>query len=296
MTIDVTKIPEGYTEEEWEGLSDVEKEGIIESITEPEGGEVDETIPEDTLKKIADDNLEDGKKPYDPPAADDNKKTDDDAAVTDDALLSFRAVVTDDDLKIEEVVPDDLKNDLDALKSKYDEGDMSIHEYTEARDAINRKIYKHNAGLEAEAKTEIIWKKEQFHFLKNRPEYLPGQQAEATGKIRANALFGALSETIKSLSQDEANANLSGMQLLVKADGIVKDAFGLKQKPVEKKEEKKPPAPLPDHKTLSDVPAAGKNDTADDAFSQLDKLTGEAYEEALERLTPEMRDAYLSRA
>jgi len=293
MTIDITIIPEGYTEGEWEGLSDVEKEGIIESITEPEGGEVDDTVSEDDLKKIADDNSEDGEKKADPPPPDEKK--DDAIDVTDEALLSFKAVVTDDDLKVEEVVPDDLKNDLDALKSKYDEGDMSIHEYTEARDAINRKIYKHNAGLEAEAKTEIVWKKEQFHFLKNRPEYLPGQQAEATGKIRANALFGALSETIKSLSQDEANANLSGMQLLVKADGIVKEAFGLKQKPVEKKEEKKPPAPLPDHKTLSDVPAAGKNDTADDAFSQWDKLTGEAYEEALERLTPEMRDAYLSR-
>ena len=174
MTIDVTKIPEGYTEEEWEGLSDVEKEGIIESITEPEGGEVDETIPEDTLKKIADDNLEDGKKPDDQPAADDNKKTDDDAAVTDDALLSFKAVVTDDELKLEEVIPPELKQQMDELEAKYDEGDMSIHDYTAARDKVNRQIYKHNAGLEADARSEIAWKKEQFHFLKNRPEYLFG--------------------------------------------------------------------------------------------------------------------------
>ena len=71
----------------------------------------------------------------------------------------------------------------------------------------------------------------------------------------------------------------------------------LQKKPEEKKpDEKKPAAALPDHKTLSDVPAAGKNGAEDDAFAQLDKLSGEAYEAALERLSPEVRDAYLSRA
>lgn len=315
---DITKVPEGYTEEEWADLSDTEKEGIVDSIEEPEGKE---ELSEDELKKIVggpEDKKEgEPQKPEEqvkgnPPADQPENPTDnppekppekppenpeEPQAVTDEALLSFKAVVTDDELKLEEVIPPELKQQMDELEAKYDEGDMSIHDYTAARDKVNRQIYKHNAGLEADARSEIAWKKEQLHFLKNRPEYLPGQQADAAGKVRANALFGALSEMVKSLSQDDANSGLSGMQLLVKADGIVKEAFGLKKvaKAPEKPSEQKPAAPLPDHKTLSDIPAAGRNDTMDDAFAQLDKLSGEAYETALERLSPEQRDAYLGR-
>jgi hypothetical protein len=316
MTIDITKVPDGYTEEEWSDLSDVEKEGICESIEAPEGEEEPQgDLSEEQLKKIVEEDKPPKKKPDEQdanPANGDGGDTppekppekppenpEEPQAVTDEALLSFKAVVTDDELKLEEVIPPELKQQMDELEAKYDEGDMSIHDYTAARDKVNRQIYKHNAGLEADARSEIAWKKEQFHFLKNRPEYLPGQQADAPGKVRANALFGALSETIKGLSSEEANANLTGMQLLVKADAIVKEAFGLKpgKKPEEKKpDEKKPAAALPDHKTLSDVPAAGKNGAEDDAFAQLDKLSGEAYEAALERLSPEVRDAYLSRA
>jgi len=54
----------------------------------------------------------------------------------------------------------------------------------------------------------------------------------------------------------------------------------------------KPPAPLPDHVTLGDIPAAGAEDVGDDPYSALDKLSGEAYEAALERLTPQQKDAY----
>ncbi len=313
---DITKVPEGYTEEEWADLSDTEKEGIVDSIEEPEGKE---ELSEDELKKIVggpEDKKEgEPQKPEEqvkgnPPADQPENPTDNPPekppenppekqgeVPDDDILLKYRANVTEEELKLEEQTPPELKAKLDDLKAKYDEGELSIHDYTDQRDAINRQIYRHNSALEAAAREEAVWKKEQLYFLKHRPEYLPGQQADAAGKVRANALFGALSEMVKSLSQDDANSGLSGMQLLVKADGIVKEAFGLKKvaKAPEKPSEQKPAAPLPDHKTLSDIPAAGRNDTMDDAFAQLDKLSGEAYETALERLSPEQRDAYLGR-
>lgn len=313
---DLTTPPEGYTEEEWTDLSDTEREGILEGIAEPEDQKKDDFTDDELKSVIGEEEKKDDLpevKDVKPVEKQDEKKNEvhdehderpvekqgdiEMHEVSNDDLLKFRAVVTDEELKLEEVIPPELQEQLDKLKTDYDAGDMSIHDYTEAREKINRQIYKHNAGLEAEARSEAMWKKEQLFFLKAKPEYLPGQQADAAGKIRANALFGALSEMVKSLSNDEANAHLTGMQLLIKADGIVKEAFGVKpagkNSPEKKPDEKKPAAPLPDHKTLSNIPAAANND--DDPFLQLDKLTGEAYERALERLTPEQRDAYESR-
>jgi hypothetical protein len=271
--------PEGITEEEWYGLSETEREGLVDTdeAIEPE---VPEAPEQPEAPEVAE--LPEAPEEPEPPQA-----------AADDVLLAFKPVITEADLKIEEQIPPELQIKLDELKADFDEGEMNIHEYSEARDKINRQIYKHNAAIEEQSRNDAQWQKEQLFFLQNRPEYLPGQQSEQVGKIRANALFGALNETVKSLSQDDANAHLSGMQILVKADAIVKEAFGVKK---EGAKPTKPPAPLPDHKTLSDVPVAGSNEVESDAFAQLDKLTGAAFEAALERLSPEMRDAYAARA
>lgn len=271
--------PEGITEEEWDGLSETEREGLVDTdeAIEPE---VPEAPEQPEAPEVAE--LPEAPEEPEPPQA-----------APDDVLLAYKPVITEADLKIEEQVPPELQSKLDELKADFDEGEMDIHEYSEARDKINRQIYKHNAAIEEQARNDAQWQKEQLFFLQNRPEYLPGQQSEQVGKIRANALFGALNETVKSLSQDDANAHLSGMQILVKADAIVKEAFGVKK---EGAKPTKPPAPLPDHKTLSDVPVAGSNEVESDAFAQLDKLPGAAFEAALERLSPEMRDAYAAGA
>jgi hypothetical protein len=243
--------PEGITEEEWEGLSETEREGLVDAGDEAIEPEVPDAPKVADLPEV----------PEEPEAP---------QAAPDDALLAFKPVITDEDLKLEEQVPPELQTKIDELKADFDEGEISLHEYSDARDKINRQIYKHNA------------------------EYLPGQQSEQVGKIRANALFGALNETVKSLSQDAANAHLSGMQILVMADKIVKEAFG--GQATKSPAPTKPPAPLPNHKTLSAVPIAGGNEVESDTFAQIDKLTGAAFEAALERLSPEMRDAYAARA
>jgi hypothetical protein len=267
--------PEGITEEEWEGLSETEREGLVDAGDEAIEPEVPDAPKVADLPEV----------PEEPEAP---------QAAPDDALLAFKPVITDEDLKLEEQVPPELQTKIDELKADFDEGEISLHEYSDARDKINRQIYKHNAAIEEQARNDAQWHKEQRFFLQNRPEYLPGQQSEQVGKIRANALFGALNETVKSLSQDAANAHLSGMQILVMADKIVKEAFG--GQATKSPAPTKPPAPLPNHKTLSAVPIAGGNEVESDTFAQIDKLTGAAFEAALERLSPEMRDAYAARA
>jgi hypothetical protein len=298
------EIPEGYTAEEWEGLSDAEREGIIDSLKNPEGGETEGEYSEEDLKSIA------GEEPKEeppkeeppkeePPKEEPPKEEPKEDKISDEALAAYRPVVTSAELNLEEVIPPELKTQLDELKVDLDEGTINIHDYSEARDKINRQIFKHNQKIEDEAKSEAAWKKEQLFFLQARPEYLPGTYEDAAGKIKANALFGALNEMVKSVAVDPANAHLSGMQILIKADAEVKKTFGLAKKEEPKKEEpkkeepKKPPAVLPDHKTLSDVPPAAQHE--DDPYAQLDKLTGESYEAALERLTPDQREAYLNK-
>lgn len=61
------------------------------------------------------------------------------------------------------------------------------------------------------------------------------------------------------------------------------------------KKETKPPAEIPDTKTLADIPEAGKEDVGEDPYAQIDKLIGDDLENALARLTPAQRDDYLNR-
>ena len=330
--------PDGYTQEEWSDLSATEREGILESIKEPEGEEAEELGDDEknNLEAIAGEGKTQEEIDAEATAAEQtrldakakelNKTVDEVVAiedeekknqggeegdeVTDEALLNFHPALTAEELpefkELEEEIPEAIQTELNALSEKFDLGDITQREYDAERDKLNRQIIKHNITLNETAKTEhkakedtLLWEKEQLFFISNKPEYqLPKPEDPPAEKMKRNAVFGALKEMVATLSKDPQNANLSGMQLLVKADKAVKEALGIKpaeKKPAEKKGSK-PAAALPDHKTLGDVPNAGaNNDGVDDTFAQIDKLTGEAYEQALERMKPEVREAYLAR-
>ena len=303
--------PEGYTADEWSDLSETEKAGILESIAAPEGEE--EPEPELTeeekakLEAIAgDDDTPPEKKP-------DEKKPDEKAAeaeIGDEELLTFKAVVADSELPaqsdVEEVIPPEIQTKLDGLDKKYDDGDITLKEYNVERDKLNRQIVKHNYEVadqakakNIEAKEALIWKKEQVHFLDAKPEYVANKTEDAAEKERRNDLFDALAAKVRRLSADPKNSHLTGMQVLLMADKAVKAAFGIKKEaapPAPDAKDKKPPARVPDVKTLADVPRAQANDGVDDSFAQIDKLRGEAYENALEKMSQQARDAYLARA
>ncbi|PKN36685.1 MAG: hypothetical protein CVU62_13205 [Deltaproteobacteria bacterium HGW-Deltaproteobacteria-2] len=331
----VEQPPEGYTAEEWRDLSPTEKEGILDGITAPEGEEAPkEELNDDdknTLEGIAGDEKsleekekeeaaaaeqarleglakEQGKTVEEIIAAEAAQNTAQDE-VTDDALLNFQPVLTKEEMPVFEELPEEIPaaitEKLHALDEKFDLGDITQREFNAERDKLNREIIKHNTKINDEAraafeaqKDELIWKKEQIYFLNAKPEYMASRVTDAAEKVKCNALFGALTEMVKAISNDPKNASLTGIQILVKADKAVKEAFGIK--PAEKKEvkkvETKPAAKIPDHKTLADIPnAAGNNEGVDDSFAQIDKLSGEAYEQALERMSPAVKEAYLAR-
>ena len=304
------KPPEGYTEEEWSDLSDEEKEGILSKDEDEEPEKKEDELSEEQLKAIAKEGEEEEPKKPDeegaPKEKEGEEKEEEEEAKrpSDEELLSFRPRIDRTQLPqpSEEIVPDELQGKLDDLQKKFDDGEIQMAAFIVERDKINRQIVRHNSNLYESAKEattiELTWKSEQQAFFKARPEYEFAKEGSPKGK----ALYGALNQVVKDLDADPENAGLSGMAILVKADKIVKKAFGIteKEKPKEtpkdkpKEKDKKPPAKLPDeNKSLSDVPEAQRNST-DGPWAALDKLSGEAYERALEKLTPEQRNRYES--
>ena len=269
---DLDKPPEGITQEEWDDLSKTEREGVSDKSEEPPS---EELTPEQ-LAEIAKNTPQAPEEPADLPAEEAK-------AVPETELLSFKATVADSELPPIDAVPDELQDKLEELDEKYEAEEITLAEYNKARDAINRGIVMQNIQARDAAKAGILWEKEQAYFLKAKPLYL-----EKT--LKGSAMFGALGEAVKALGADPKYASASGIELLLAADKAVREAFGMTEAP---KKEEKPAAPLPAHQTLGDIPPAAPN-TTDGAWAGLDKLTGQAYEDALEKLPPEVRDRYLN--
>ena len=282
-------VPEGFTAEEWSDLSDTEKEGILSKEEDDEKKE--DVLTEDQLKAIAEE-----KEPEKEPEKELEKE------LSDEDLLSYRVTVDKSKLPSvgEDVIPEELQTELDGLQIKYDDGDIKLAEFIVGRDKINRQIVRHTTAVyEAEkekALQELTWQAEQTAFFKARPLY--------DNSPKGKAFYGALNQIIKDLDANPDNVGLSGMALLVKADKMVREMFGVGKKEVkvekvekaeaEKREKiEKPPAKVPDKPTLADVPAAKEN-SAGGWISAIDALHGAAYEAALERLTSDQRERYLA--
>jgi hypothetical protein len=318
------KIPQGYTEDEWLQLSDAEKEGIRDMVESPEEKEEEkETLTEDQLRAITGEEKPKEDKPKEekpkeeakppepekpkeetkapvpetkPPegetkAPPDGTKAPSSVTIpTDDELLKFNPVVDDSELKVEDKVSADIKTKLDELETKFDAGDIDRKQYETDRDALNRQIVRAQIRAEDAERAKIGFNKIQGEFFKARPEYLEKEGEAWT--VKADILFGAL---------DKASAVLlkrgyrHDMRLLIDADKMVKETLGIKPaspaKPAAENKEEKPPAKLPDIKTLTDVPSAAAN-LAEGPGAQLDKLKGEAFEEYLETMAEKYPAAY----
>jgi hypothetical protein len=312
--------PETITPDEWQGLSEEEREGVL-MTGEGEQGEVvedgDDEPTDDELAAIAevdagadetelvDDAVAAASEPVavaDEPAAvvaDAEPVTHVVAALPgDEELLQFRAVVKDSELQLStsSEVPEELATKMAALEAQFEDAEVTQKDYQNQRDAINRDIinFQQDAKNAArdEARADKTWEKEQAYFLAARPAYLAGD-------MKGNAMFGALGEAVKAVSKDPKFVNASGMAMLVEADKVVRSLFNITTPAAETEPAAppaKPAATRPEVKTLASVPAAAAEATGSDPFAPIDRLTGEAYEKALERLTPEQRAEYERRA
>lgn len=320
--------PEHVSEDEWEGLSPAEREALTETdegegahqILGEEFDDEDTELDPDVLAAIAGDGepaaaaagteepAPDAAAAADTPApATDDQPPADTAPdlPTDEDLLSFRAVVQDSELPFSDDVPPAIQAKFDGLEARFEAGEVEAKAYRDETNRLNREVMQHQIVQRDSAREDLIWKREQSAFINARPgEY---KEFEADGKTlttRSDMLFGALSSQVSRMLKDPASQNMTGMQILVKADREVRKAFNLPQPgkraaapaapapaaaPATPTPEQKPPTAARSVPNLSQVPVA-EGEEVNNPFSAILRLSGDKFEQAIERMTPAQRE------
>lgn len=191
------------------------------------------------------------------------------------------------DVVMTDTVPPELEIQLNALAARFDESEIDITQFLKERAAIDRQITQYQIQEANQQRTYNSWMDAQDAFLTENRQY-----------INNNIMYGALDTAVREIQADPRSKGMSPSQIMLAADYLVKDSFGIKQetKQPSVKQEEKPkfkPNELPSVPTLSTIPASSQNETGIDPFSAIDRLTGDAKEAALLRLTPEQYESYL---
>lgn len=195
----------------------------------------------------------------------------------------------------------DLENRADDLAKKLKDGEIEIDDFI----AQTRKISDERAELEAlrvEARlTEQINRQNaEYQWQRTVKSFLREVKAkEGIDYLSDQDKASKLDAFVKALASEPTNADKPMRWFLEQAHKAAKAVLGIQDREPPAKAQKEQPAnrraPVKEiPKTLAHVPGGdGPGDVADE-FAELDKLTGEAYEAALARLTPAQRERYLS--
>lgn len=344
--------PEGYTQDEWDGYSKEDKISLREMIANPEDKDKnEEEIDEDTLKEIAGEEEtpkeeqgkkdEEGKTPEEEgkPKVDEEitPKVDEEKSeivvVDDTELLSYRPVISSKDIdtwlasqpkEVQEkyvvTIPQEVQKKYDegikTLKAQFEADEISRDEYEETRDKFRDELneFKLNERerIRDSLKEEVLWNFEQAKFWNVHTEYIGEKNKE--GKFEKTARSSLLWAAMQAAIDQINDSGMSGMQVLVKADKMVKETLGMFKKSEEQKEVKspkpkegeeelkgktpkdiqkeKPPAKKPDE-NLGSVPEASPN-AVQDGWEAVDKLPDNKREEWLSKQPQNVVDAYLN--
>lgn len=187
----------------------------------------------------------------------------------------------------------------DANLKSYNDGDISMDEYVKEQrrlDRESRALDKEKDGIELDRKLagqEVIgrWQGVMSAFLPQHPEL-------NTTKFRGDAFDTILQrvtgETLKKGKMPGlADAEKAYKEWCTEFNVEPTNVTAQKKATVPAKKEKVKTKVPP---TLGGLPAAQATDTQDGRFAQLDRMTGEKYEEALAKLSSAERDAYLQYA
>lgn len=189
--------------------------------------------------------------------------------------------------------PLSIDDEIKALDKKLDEGEIDFDTYKKSLRAIERKGIRDEVAREyARQKADETWQNEQKQFFKEN-DYLKENQI----------VLGAFATEVNKRLADKAWASKSGTEILAAAKEAIDSAFKIGQT----KEE----APVKDDKgkqavkaakqasskkdapqTLKSVPAAESND--DNKYAYIEKLSGQAYEAAVAKLTDAQMEEYLN--
>ena len=321
---------DGGTVDEWALMSSADRAAFIETKDyAPEEGEIPEAVLEEVAGAKETPTVEGEKpaeggdkppieaapaKPDEKPPVEAAKPADDkpaDAVVSDEDLLAFRPVISAKELDVKVEILADMqvehKKKVDELYEKQEQGEITSRERDEQIRELDRQLMNFEMTerdrLKDQQRDNLTWVKEQRAFFSARKEY---GDIQADGRIKltspkAAALYGALGQMITEIEGSQPGVH--GMQLLIKADRAVREAFGLAPigkgaapaKPTDPVRDK-PAAVKPadtDLTTLGDVPEAGRNETGS-GWGAVDRMPDKQREAWLAKQSDEVREAYLN--
>lgn len=268
---ELEKPPEGYTQDEWNGLSRGEKEGIIGGMGTPADETEKPDIDEDTLKEIAgeEETPKPGEKPKEEKPAEakpaeekpkeeakaEEKKPEEKPAETakpaeEAAKVEVKAEekpATGEALSDEQLLrfrPAIKEEDLPPIDTVPPEIQKKLDDLDEKYDGGDMTLKDYNK------ERDKINRELTYHNLSARESvkaekvwdaqqthFLINRPEYIEKSAKGSALYGALNETVSALSTDPKYAGFTGMELLIEADRIVKETFGW-SKPKAKESEK----------------------------------------------------------
>ena len=191
----------------------------------------------------------------------------------------------------------------DANVKAYNDGDISFEEFNKENrrlDRESRKLEKEKDDIELDRKlaqqsVNSQWNGVMSAFMPSHPEL---NQSQVRMDVFDKILMRVTGETMqkgKMPGIDDVNKAYAEWckEFNFQPAGDDKGTTAPKKTTTPAKPKKKAPKVPP---TLGGLPAAQGNDTAAGRFAQLDRLSGDAFEEALAKLSAADRDAYLQGA
>ena len=236
-------------------LTDAEKEGL----SQEEISAIEEELEGDNDEVIADDPSKE------PPAADSSEGTAEKAVEVDIVQPQISkpfTYPTVDPARIEEA-----KAVFDEAKQKFDDGEIDFQEFDEAKDAYQRLKWKDEDARDFNKNTrQRVWLDAQDDFFRDNP------------RIKENrTLHVAYAETVNSMIKTPKGQAMTDAQLLAAA----------KQKVM---------ADLASIPGVNDVAKQPSVEAEPDPgeFDYLDRLEGQKFQDALEKLSPAQLERYES--
>ena len=306
-------IRDQYTDEQWEELTDEEREGILSNDEDGEEEEQEEPqIDEAAAQAKAQEDAA-------AQAAADKQKTDDAAAAQAEADAAAKAKAEPEPEPEKPVVaprPRGVLNDtlpedysqrveanntaMDELAQKYEDGDISFAEYNKGMrkltdEAMDLREVKMRAEISEVSSTNSV----QQHWDGLMGSFLTAHPEAISTPVRQNAFDHILREITAPVM---AAGGMPGQAEIDKAYARLAEEFGIQAKQPDGDKGAQPPAAKKENKvppTLGAVPAAAHTNVDDGKWAHLDRLAEQdpiKFEETLMKMSEAERNEYMQSA
>ena len=305
-------IRDQYTDEQWEELTEEEREGILSNDEDGEEEEQEEQIDEAAVQAKAQSDAA-------AQAAADKQNADDAAAEQAEADAAAKAKAEPEPEPEKPVVaprPRGVLNDtlpedysqrveanntaMDELAQKYEDGDISFAEYNKGMrkltdEAMDLREVKMRAEISEVSSTNSV----QQHWDGLMGSFLTAHPEAISTPVRQNAFDHILREITAPVM---AAGGMPGQAEIDKAYARLAEEFGIQAKQPDGDKGAQPPAAKKENKvppTLGAVPAAAHTDVDDGKWAHLDRLAEQdpiKFEETLMKMSEAERNEYMQSA